>query len=183
MDDNARSKPKHQMTPNKHKSDKILLLGDPRLHQKSREVSPKDSPYVQQVVKDLHDILFEFKAKYGAFRAIAAPQIGEMIRLIYMHIDKPIVIINPTFSYLSDEQFDVWDDCMCFPNLLVKVMRHQQAVMEYLDEKFAPQRMELSDSLAELLQHEYDHLEGILATQRAIDAQSFRWRKSVQEAS
>ena len=166
---------------NKPKSDKVLLLGDPRLHQKSREVSQEDLPYVQQVVKDLHDILFEFKAKYGAFRAIAAPQIGAMIRLIYMHIDKPVVIINPKFTFLSDEQFEVWDDCMCFPNLLVKVKRHQKAVMEYLDENFEPQRMELSDSLAELLQHEYDHLEGILATQRAIDAQSFRWRKSVEE--
>lgn len=166
---------------NKPKSDKVLLLGDPRLHQKSREVSQEDLPYVQQVVKDLHDILFEFKAKYGAFRAIAAPQIGEMIRLIYMHIDNPVVIINPKFTFLSDEQFEVWDDCMCFPNLLVKVKRHQKAVMEYLDENFEPQQMELSDSLAELLQHEYDHLEGILATQRAIDAQSFRWRKSVEE--
>jgi peptide deformylase len=96
-------------------------------------------------------------------------------------IDRAVVIINPKFTYLSEEKFEVWDDCMCFPNLLVKVMRHQQVVMEYLDENFVPQRMELSGSLSELLQHEYDHLEGILATQRAIDAQSFRWRKSVEE--
>ncbi len=165
------------------KSNKVLLLGDPRLHQKSREVRPEDSAYVRQVVQELHDILFEFKARYGAFRAIAAPQIGEMIRLIYMYIDKPVVIINPKFTYLSDAQFEVWDDCMCFPNLLVKVKRHQKAVMEYLDENFTPQQMELSGSLAELLQHEYDHLEGILATQRAIDAQSFRWRKTRQQAT
>lgn len=163
------------------KSDKVLLLGDPRLHQKSREVIPEDLPYVKEVVQVLHDILFEFKAKYGAFRAIAAPQIGAMIRLIYMNIDRPVVIINPRFTYLSDEQFEVWDDCMCFPNLLVKVKRHQKAVMEYVDENFAPQQMELSGSLAELLQHEYDHLDGILATQRAIDSQSFRWRKGIQE--
>ena len=169
------------MTSNQPKSEKVLLLGDPRLHEKSREVNKEDLHYVKQVVQDLHDILFEFKAKYGAFRAIAAPQIGEMIRLIYINIDKPVVILNPKFTYLSDEQFEVWDDCMCFPNLLVKVKRHQKAVMEYLDENLEPQQMELSDSLAELLQHEYDHLEGILATQRAIDPQSFRWRKSIQE--
>lgn len=168
-----------KMTNRQTKSDKVLLLGDPRLHQKSKEVKREDLPHTLKVVDELHDILFEFKAKYGAFRAIAAPQIGAMIRLIYMHIDKPVVIINPRFTYLSDEKFEVWDDCMCFPNLLVKVKRHQQAVMDYVDENFAPQRMELSGSLSELLQHEYDHLEGILATQRAIDAQSFRWRKSI----
>lgn len=169
------------MTSNQPKSDKVILLGDPRLHQKSREVNQDELPYVKQVVQDLQDILFEFKAKYGAFRAIAAPQIGEMIRLIYMHIDKPVVILNPKFTYLSDEQFEVWDDCMCFPNLLVKVKRHQKCVMEYVDENFDKQQMELADSLSELLQHEYDHLEGILATQRAIDSQSFRWRKGIQE--
>jgi len=166
---------------NKPKSDKVLLLGDPRLHERSREVKPEDLPYAKEVIQELHDILFEFKAKYGAFRAIAAPQIGEMVRLIYMHIDRPVVIINPKFTYLSEEQFEVWDDCMCFPNLLVKVKRHQKAVMEYLDENFTSQRMKLSDSLAELLQHEYDHLDGILATQRAIDAQSFRWRKTIEQ--
>lgn len=162
-----------------HKSDKVLLLGDPRLHQKSQEVLPKNITHAKQVVEELHDILFAFKAKYGAFRAIAAPQIGEMIRLIYMHIDRPVVIINPHFTYLSDEQFEVWDDCMCFPNLLVKVKRHQKCVMAYQDENLKVQQMTIEGSISELLQHEYDHLEGVLATQRAIGPQAFRWRKSI----
>lgn len=161
------------------KSDQILLLGDPLLHEKSRSLSPKDLPCIQSVVQELHDILFEFKARYGAFRAIAAPQIGEMIRLIYMHIDRPVVIINPVFSFLSEEKFEVWDDCMCFPNLLVKVLRHQSCVLDYLDENFEAQQLKAEGSMSELLQHEYDHLEGILATQRAIDPQSFRWRKEI----
>ena len=168
------------MTLNQSKSNRVLLLGAPRLHLKSREVKPEDLSYVKEVVQELHDILFEFKARYGAFQAIAAPQTGEMIRLIYIHIDRPVVILNPTFTYLSDAQFEVWDDCMCFPNLLVRVKRHQKAVMEYLDGDFAQQRMELEGSLTELLQHEYDHLNGILATQRAIDQQSFRWRKTIE---
>jgi len=165
------------------KTRKVLLLGDPRLHQRSKEIQAKDLPQALEVANELQEILFAFKARYGAFRAIAAPQVGEMIRLIYMNINKPVVIINPKFSYLSDEQFEVWDDCMCFPHLLVKVMRHQKATMEYLDENFKPQRMELTESLAELLQHEYDHLEGILATQRAIDAQSFRWRETLKQTN
>jgi peptide deformylase len=158
--------------------DKVLLLGDPRLHQPGRELQEADLDHALQAAEELREILFAFRKKYGAFRAIAAPQIGRMIRLIYMHIGKPLVIINPTFSYLSEETFEVWDDCMCFPNLLVKVKRHRKAVMQYRDEHFEPQQMELEDSLSELLQHECDHLDGILATQRAIDEQSFRWRKN-----
>ncbi len=167
---------------NKQKSDQILLLGDPRLYEKSREIREEDLSMVKSVVKDLHDILFEFKAKYGAFRAIAAPQISQMIRLIYMNIDHPLVIMNPTFTYLSEEMFELWDDCMCFPNLLVKVKRHQSCVMEYQDENFERQQIVAEGALSELLQHEYDHLEGILATQRALDMNSFRWRKSISSS-
>lgn len=170
------------MNKMKNKSNQVLLLGDPRLYEKSREIKEKELPLVTSVVNDLHDILFEFKAKYGAFRAIAAPQIGQMIRLIYMHIDKPVVIINPKFTYLSEERFEMWDDCMCFPNLMVKVQRHQSCMMEYLDENFEPQQIEAEGALSELLQHEYDHLKGILATQRAIDPHSFRWRNEINTA-
>jgi len=161
----------------RHES-KVLLLGDARLYKKSRILEEKDLPLIQSVVQQLHEVLFEFKAKYGAFRAIAAPQLGYQIRLIYMHIDKPVVIINPKFSYLSKEKFEVWDDCMCFPNLLVKVARHRHCVMDYYNDSFEAQQIKAKDSIAELLQHEYDHLEGILATQRAINTQAYRWRNT-----
>jgi peptide deformylase len=161
------------------KSEKILLLGDPRLHQRSEEVQLDEIPSLLPVIQELHDILFEFKARfahYGAFRGIAAPQIGVMKRLIYMYIDEPVVFINPVLENLSEEMFEVWDDCMCFPNLLVKLRRHQHMTIRYVDVHFEPQVMQLEGSLSELLQHEYDHLDGILATQRALDAHSFRWR-------
>jgi len=162
------------------KSDKVLLLGDLRLHETSQPVEKDEWPALLPVVQDLHDILFEFKARfahYGAFRAIAAPQIGVMKRLIYMHIDRPVVFINPEFIYLSEERMEVWDDCMCFPNLLVRLQRHKRCTISFLNGEWQPQTMHLEDSLSELLQHEYDHLDGILATQRAINSQSFRWRK------
>lgn len=163
-----------------NKSQRIILLGDSRLHQKAEEVTQEDMSSLYPVIQDLHDILFEFKERfkhYGAFRGIAAPQIGVMKRLIYIHIDKPVIILNPTLENLSEECFEIWDDCMCFPNLLVKVKRHKRLTLRYTDENWEAQTMELEDSLAELIQHEYDHLEGILATERAIDNQSFRWRK------
>jgi peptide deformylase len=127
-------------------------------------------------VADLHHVMQEVRAKYGFGRAIAAPQLGIMKRLIYMNIDKPVVFINPTFSYLSDEMFELWDDCMSFPNLLVKVKRHKSLVINYLDENWQPQIWKMEDSLSELLQHEYDHLDGVLCTMRAIDEKSFKWR-------
>jgi peptide deformylase len=162
------------------KSDKILLLGDPRLHDVSEPVKPDEILELIPVLQDLHDILFEYKARfahYGAFRGIAAPQIGVMKRLIYMNIDnKPTVFVNPELTNLSEEMFDVWDDCMCFPNLLVRLKRHKSCTINYVDLEFKPQTMQLEGSLSELLQHEFDHLDGILSTQRAIDNQSFRWR-------
>ena len=162
------------------KSEKIILLGDPRLHLISEPITQDELPDLIPVITDLHDILFEFKAKfahYGAFRGIAAPQIGVMKRLIYMYIDKPVVFINPVLENLSAEKMLVWDDCMCFPNLLVHLERHESCTIRYLDLDWQPHVMHLNGSLSELLQHEYDHLDGILSTQRAIDNQSFRWRK------
>ncbi len=154
----------------------LLLLGDPRLYEVCEPVKEEELPLVKDWVADLDNVMKEIRAKYNFGRAIAAPQLGIMKRLIYMNIDKPVVFINPEFSYLSDEMFVVWDDCMSFPNLLVKVKRHQNAVIKYLDEHWQPKEMELSNDLAELLQHEYDHLNGVLCTMRAIDDKSFKWR-------
>ena len=62
---------------------------------------------------------------------------------------------------------------MSFPGLLVMVERYRQSDISYLDENFNPQKMHLEGDLSELLQHEYDHLDGILATMRAVDNKSF----------
>jgi peptide deformylase len=118
----------------------------------------------------------EIRLKYNFGRAIAAPQLGIMKRLIYMNIDKPIVFINPEFTFLSEDMFELWDDCMSFPNLLVKVKRHKSLTIKYLDENWKTQEWQMTDDLSELLQHEYDHLDGILCTMRAIDEKSFKWR-------
>lgn len=154
----------------------VLQLGDPRLYEVCEPVKKEELPELKQAIQDMHDIIFEFRAKYKAGRAIAAPQIGVMKRLIYMHIDRPVVIINPVFSNLSQEMFELWDDCMSFPNLLVRLKRHKSLTITFLDENWKERIWNLQDDLSELLQHEYDHLDGILATQRALDNQSFKWR-------
>jgi hypothetical protein len=93
-----------------------------------------------------------------------------------LNMDKPVAMFNPELSDLSQEKFEMWDDCMSFPNLLVKVRRHKSLTLTFFDLNREKQVWHLQDDLAELIQHEYDHLEGILATQRAIDDQSFQWK-------
>ncbi|OIN57452.1 peptide deformylase [Arsenicibacter rosenii] len=159
----------------KHLSD-LVLLGDPRLYEVCAPVTEAELPAVAQMVADLHQVLMEFRDVYKAGRAIAAPQLGYMKRVVYMHIDKPVVFINPVFSDESADVFELWDDCMSFPNLLVRVRRHRSVTINYMDEHWQPQSWTLTDDLSELLQHEVDHLDGILCTMRAIDEKSFMWR-------
>ncbi|MFH2056878.1 MAG: peptide deformylase, partial [bacterium] len=116
------------------------------------------------------------RARLGAGRAIAAPQIGVFKRLIYMHVETPVIIINPRLENLSEELMEVWDDCLSFPELLVKVRRHENCLIRFHDQDWREQTLNLQGDLSELLQHEYDHLDGILAIQRAIDEKSFALR-------
>jgi peptide deformylase len=154
----------------------LLVLGNPILYEISEEILPEELPLVENWVKDLHEVMEDIRAKYNFGRAIAAPQLGNMKRLIYMNIAKPMVFINPKIINKSKEVFEVWDDCMCFPNLFVKVMRHNTIEIEYLDENWKTQNAVFENDLSELFQHEFDHLEGVLCTMRAIDSKSFRWR-------
>jgi len=157
----------------------ILLLGNPDLYKISDEISHSELSEIKLVVQDLHDTMMDFRKTYNAGRAIAAPQIGVFKRLIYMHIDKPVVFINPILDKFSNETFEVWDDCMSFPELLVKVNRYKRCKIKFKDINWVDQEMDLTDDLSELLQHEYDHLDGILAVQRAIDGKSFALKNQV----
>jgi peptide deformylase len=154
----------------------ILLLGNPKLYEKSVLVEKDELYQFQPQINLMFKTVLDFRKKYGAGRAIAAPQIGLQKRIICFNIDKPIAMINPELTDLSEELFEVWDDCMSFPNLLVKVKRHKKLTLTFFDLNWEKQTWKLEDDLAELIQHEYDHLDGILATQLAIDNQSFRWK-------
>ncbi len=155
---------------------KIFQLGNPKLYEISEPIEKSEVPELENVIQDLHDTLVDFRARYGAGRAIASPQIGIMKRMIYMYIDKPTVFINPSLHHKSSEMIEVWDDCMSFPDLLVKVKRHKTCTISYLDRDWNRLEMKLNGDLSELLQHEYDHLDGILAVSKAIDGRSFALR-------
>ena len=150
----------------------VLKLGNPSLYVKSTEYQKENIKEIEKVVEDLHDTLMEYKRVHGAGSAVAAPQIGVQKRLLYMYIDHPVPMINPVLQFPDDEKMVVMDDCMSFPGLIVKVSRHRRALIKYFDLEMKPQVMELEGDLSELLQHEYDHLDGILATMRAVDNKS-----------
>jgi len=151
----------------------ILKLGNPKLYEMSSPVEKTELSQLTPLIQDLHDTLIAFRNQYHAGRAIAAPQIGIQKRILYMYINQPTVFINPVLSFIGDEEMEVMDDCMSFPNLLVKVRRHKKIRILYRDMEWKEQEMLLEGDLSELLQHEYDHLDGILATMRAIDKYSF----------
>ena len=155
----------------------LLLLGDERLYAQCELVEREELPLIKEWVSDLDNVMREIRAKYNFGRAIAAPQLGIMKRLVYMNIDKPVVFINPEFTALSDEMFELWDDCMSFPNLFVRVKRHKNLKIKFRDTHWVEHEWFLEDALSELLQHEVDHLDGILCTMRAVDAKAFKWRR------
>jgi peptide deformylase len=154
----------------------ILLLGDPRLYEVADFVKIEEVPELLPKIDLMFETVLDFRKKYGVGRAIAAPQIGLPKRIICLNIDRPVELINPVLSDLSDETMELWDDCMSFPNLLVKVRRHKELTLSFVDRHWQNHTWQLEGDMAELIQHEYDHLDGILATQRAIDKRSFRWK-------
>ncbi len=150
----------------------ILMLGNPQLYEVCEEVRREELAQLPALREDLRDTLLAFREKYGAGRAIAAPQIGVRKRVIFRMLDTPILFVNPVLEFPDDEQYEVLDDCMSFPGLYVRVLRHKRVVVHYRDEAWNERRLALEGDMAELIQHEYDHLDGILATMRAIDDKS-----------
>lgn len=155
----------------------ILLLGNPELYEVSEEVKREELEELRPVFEDMFDCIRGIQRDYGFGRAIAAPQIGVKKRLICMLTDKPYVIINPTLEFIGDEMMELMDDCMSFPKLLVRVRRYRHCILRYKDENWQDCEMKMDDDMSELIQHEYDHLDGILATMRAIDNKSLVMRK------
>ena len=158
---------------------KILLLGDPVLYEVSEEVKEDELELLKPVFTDMFECIRGIRRDYGFGRAIAAPQIGVKKRIICILTDRPYVIINPSLEFVGDEMMELWDDCMSFPNLLVRVRRHKHCILRYRDENWTEQEMRMDDDMSELIQHEYDHLDGILATMRAIDNKSYAIKGTV----
>ena len=121
-----------------------------------------------------------FRNTHGFGRAISAPQIDRHYRMIAMNLgdaaahrsgDQPFTLCNPRVTWKSEEKFSMWDDCMSHPDLVVRLLRHCSISIKYEDiegREFEWNRLSMAE--AELVQHEMDHLDGILSVDRAEDA-------------
>ncbi|MGI5958160.1 MAG: peptide deformylase [Massiliimalia sp.] len=156
----------------------ILLLGNPVLYQTSQPVEQKEIPGLLSDIQDMWDTIADYRKKYGAGRAIAAPQIGLLKRIICTKIPgrDPQALINPQLEWIDQEQMEVMDDCMSFPGLLVRLNRFKRCKITFRDLDWNLHTMELEGDLSELIQHEYDHLDGILATMHAKTPQDLFYR-------
>src|SRR5689334_19465538 len=104
----------------------ILQLGDPRLRQASASVTDLGDESFQSNQQILHATLAAFRSSNGFGRAISAPQIGILQRFIALDMGNgPQLLVNPEVVWRSTETFTMWDDCMSFPSLLVRLQRHR----------------------------------------------------------
>jgi peptide deformylase len=156
---------------------RIRQLGDPILRVRCERVQNPKSAATRLVADDLRDSLAVAKKKYKMGRALAAPQIGAPVRIVFVQMDKQRwTMINPEITDVGPDDFRVWDDCFSFPNLLVRVNRAYQASVSYTDLKGKQRTLDVEGPMAELLQHEIDHLDGILALDRPTGADPFAFR-------
>ncbi len=157
----------------------ILQLGNPALRQQCTEVVPGSSEAVA-VIADLRDTLAEVRQRTGYGRAIAAPQIGEAVRAVFINGSTPTPLLNPRITAASDEKVTVWDACLSYLCIFFQVERHRWIDVEYEDEGGAPRRLHAEGELSELLQHEIEHLDGVLAIDHVTDPRSFCTREEFE---
>jgi peptide deformylase len=151
----------------------VLQLGDPLLRQETVAVEDPTAPEIHNLVRDLADTLAHWRSATGYGRGIAAPQLGVLQRVIFLKLPEaePWPLINPEIIERSAEKIVVWDACLSFLSIFMQVERHRQVTIRYQNLAGDTLEFEAGDdrNLSELLQHEIDHLDGILAIDRVVD--------------
>jgi peptide deformylase len=151
----------------------VLQLGDPLLRLTAVAVEDPQSPQIQDLVRDLADTLAHWRSKTGYGRGIAAPQLGVSQRVIFLKLPgvERWPLINPEIVERSEEKITVWDACLSFLSIFMQVERHRQITVRYQNPEGEILEFDAGDdrNLSELLQHEIDHLDGILAIDRVVD--------------
>jgi len=164
-------------------SDIVLLLGEPGLRITCEPVKDlSDSTFINEN-QQLKNVLDKFRKEKGFGRGIAAPQIGIPKRFIAINLGNGTqTLINPIITWHSLDKLTLWDDCMSFPDLLIKVKRYQSISISYQDENGTYHEWKrLNRAKSELLQHELDHLDGILAIDRAINSEGIIYRSVYEQ--
>jgi peptide deformylase len=163
----------------------VLQLGDPLLRLKAVAVEDPQSKEIHDLVRDLADTLAHWRAKTGYGRGIAAPQLGISQRAIFLKLPgvEPWPLINPEIIARSEEKITVWDACLSFLSIFLQVERHRQITVRYQTLEGETLEFEAGEdrNLSELLQHEIDHLDGILAIDRVVDVKTICTREEFEK--
>jgi len=163
----------------------ILQLGDPQLREKSVRVADPATPAIANLVSDLKDTLAHWRSATGYGRGIAAPQIGVLQRVIFLQLpgEDPWPLINPEIIHQSQKKIVVWDACLSFLSIFMQVERHREISVRYQNLRGETITIPAGEerNISELLQHEIDHLDGILAIDRVIDTKTICTREEFEK--
>jgi peptide deformylase len=157
----------------------ILKMGDPRLLRVAKPVTEFGTAELQTLIADMFDTM---KAANGA--GLAAPQIGIDLQLVIFGYQNnvrypdappvpPTVLINPVITLLDDEMVEGWEGCLSVPGLRGVVERHSRIRYSGLDAEGQPIVREADGFHARVVQHECDHLVGVLYPMRVKDFSRF----------
>lgn len=164
---------------------KVLQLGDPGLREIARRVEDPAAPAIRTLVEDLADTLAFWRKTTGYGRGIAAPQIGVNLRVIFLRLpgEEPWSLVNPEIVARSEEKIVVWDACLSFLSIFMQVGRHRRITVRYQDLRGESHDIQAGEerNLSELLQHEIDHLDGILAVDRITDMRTMCTREEFEK--
>ena len=166
---------------------KVLRMGDSLLLKKAQPVREFNTPALHQILDDLRDTM---KAREGV--GLAAPQIGESLQIIifgmqyssrYPHAQSipETILINPRIEFLGNRQEKGWEGCLSLPDMRGAVSRYQHIL--YSGQKSNGQYFsrEVTDFHARVVQHEYDHLQGILYPMRLDDLSQWGFSDEIME--
>jgi peptide deformylase len=162
---------------------KIARMGNPVLLQTASPVEDPGAPEIRRLVADMIETMLDAPGI-----GLAAPQVHVPLRLFVFHLPAartgdmeltPRVVINPTFKPVSDDQALRWEGCLSIPGLRAKVPRWVRIRYEGVDCDGAPVEVEADGLHANVVQHEYDHLDGILYPMRVTDFASFGFNEEL----
>jgi peptide deformylase len=144
---------------------KVARMGHPVLRRPARAVQPSElrSPEVQRLIDDMVDTMREY---HGI--GLAAPQVHESLRIFVAGSSDAeaglplIVVVNPEITPIGSEIVEDWEGCLSIPDVRGKVPRARQIQMRGLDREGRPLDMKVAGYTARVMQHETDHLDGIL---------------------
>ena len=144
----------------------VVKLGEDILRQKAQPV-----PEVNDEIRQLAQDMFETMEAYDGV-GLACPQIGKSLRMFVLTADDDIkrVFINPQIIQTSSEMSDYDEGCLSIPQVYETITRPTKVTVQALNEKGRPFTLEADGLLARIIQHEYDHLDGILYIDRGDKA-------------